>query len=104
LYAEKFTGDIEHFIMRIRTLNNLVRMTGIPLRHRVERELTRTMRHRLSQFLELDLEQDWQDVVITAGKKEESFEVEENLLKGYKEEAKPSKQLKKAALVKEASK
>jgi hypothetical protein len=62
------------------------------------------MRHRLSQFPELDLDQDWLDAVITVGKKEESFEAEEKLLKGFKEEAKPSKQLKKEAFVKEASK
>jgi hypothetical protein len=104
LYAEKYSGDIEDFIMRIRTLNNLVRMTGIPFRHTVEKQLTRTMRHRLSQFPELDLDQDWLDAVITVGKKEESFEAEEKLLKGFKEEAKPSKQLKKEAFVKEASK
>src|SRR3981081_4135320 len=67
LYAEKYTGDIEDFIMRIKTLNNLVHMTGIPFRHTVERQLTRTMRHRLSQFPELDLDQDWLDAVITVG-------------------------------------
>src|SRR3977135_3905398 len=32
LYAEKYSGDIEDFIMRIKTLNNLVHMTGIPFR------------------------------------------------------------------------
>jgi hypothetical protein len=79
-------------------------MTGIPFRHTVEKQLTRTMRHRLSQFPELDLDQDWLDAVITVGKKEESFEAEEKLLKGFKEEAKPSKQLKKEAFAKEASK
>ena len=104
LYAEKYTGDIEDFIMRIKTLNNLVHMTGIPFRHTVERQLTRTMRHRLSQFPELDLDQDWLDAVITVGKKEESFEAEEKLLKGFKEVVTPSKQLKKEAFVKEASK
>jgi hypothetical protein len=62
------------------------------------------MRHRLSQFPELDLDQDLLDAVITVGKMEESFEAEEKLLKGFKEEAKPSKQLKKEAFVKEASK
>src|SRR6266849_6430942 len=97
-------GDIEDYIMRIRTLNNLVRKTGIPFRHTVECQLTRTMRHRLSQFPELALNQDWLDAVITVGKKEESFEAEEKLLKGFKEEAKPSKQLKREALAKEASK
>jgi hypothetical protein len=79
-------------------------MTGIPFRHAIEKQLTRTMRHRLSQFPDLDLDQDWLDAVITVGKKEESFEAEEKLLKGFKEEAKPSKQLKREALVKEASK
>jgi len=73
LYAEKYSGDIEDFIMRIKTLNNLVHMTGIPFRHAVEKQLTRTMRHRLSQFPELDLDQDWLDAVVTVGKKEESF-------------------------------
>ena len=104
LYAEKYSGDIEDFILRIKTLNNLVYMTGIPFRHTVERQLTRTMRHRLSQFPELDLDQDWLDAVVTVGKKEESFEAEEKLLKGFKEDAKPAKRLKKEALVKEASK
>jgi hypothetical protein len=35
----------------------------------MERQLTRTMRHRLSQFPELDLDKDWLDAVITVGKK-----------------------------------
>jgi hypothetical protein len=42
-YPEEYLGDIEDFIMRIRTLNNLVRMTGIPFRHMVERQLTCTL-------------------------------------------------------------
>ena len=73
LYAEKYSGDIEDFIMRIKTLNNLVHMTGIPFRHTVEKQLTKTMRHRLSQFPDLDLDQDWLDAVVTVGKMEESF-------------------------------
>jgi hypothetical protein len=81
LYAERYSRDIEDFIMRIRTLNNLVCMTGIVFRHMVERQLTSTMRHRLLQFPELDLDQDWLDVVITVGKKDASFEAEEKLLK-----------------------
>jgi len=102
--AEKYAGDIEDFIMRIKTLNNLVHMSGIPLRYTIEKQLTRTMRHRLSQFPDLDLDQDWIDAVVTVGKKEESFEAEEKLLKGFKEEAKPTKQIKKEAFVHEASK
>src|SRR3978361_689728 len=104
MYAEKYAGDIEDFIMRIKTLNNLVHMSGIPLRHTIEKQLTRTMRHRFSQFPDLDLDQDWIDTVVTVGKKEESFEAEEKLLKGFKEEAKPTKQIKKEALSQEASK
>src|SRR3978361_1931145 len=102
--AEKYAGDIEDFIMRMKTLNNLVHMSGIPLRYTIEKQLTRTMRHRLSQFLDLDLDQDWIDAVVTVGKKEEAFEAEEKLLKGLKEEAKPIKQIKKKAFAHEASK
>src|SRR3978361_1055922 len=104
MYVEKYAGDIQDFIMKIKTLNNLVHMSGIPLRHTIEKPLTKTMRHRLSQFPDLDLDQDWIDVVVTVGKKEESFEAEEKLLKGFKEEAKPSKQIKKEAFTQEASK
>jgi hypothetical protein len=43
-------------------------------------------------------------VVITVGKKDASFEAEEKLLKWFREEAKPSKQLIKEVLIKEASK
>jgi hypothetical protein len=62
------------------------------------------MRHRLSQFPEIDQNQDLLDAIITVGKKEEFFEAEEKQLKCFKEEAKPSKQLKRVALVEEASK
>src|SRR3977135_4698308 len=104
MYAENYTGDIEDFIMRIKALNNLVHMSGIPLRYTIEKQLTRTMRHRLSQFPDLDLDQDWIDAVVTVGKKEESFEAEEKLLKGFKEEAKTTKQITQEAFAQEASK
>src|SRR3978361_131967 len=104
MYPEKYAGNIEDFIIRIKTLNNLVHMSGIPLRHTIEKQLTKTMRHRQSQFPDLDLHQAWIDAVVTVGKKEESFEAEEKLLKGYQEEAKPIKQIKKEAFAHEASK
>ena len=89
--------------MEIKALNNLVHMSGIPLRHAIERQLTRTMRHRLSQFPEQELGQDWMEAVITVGKKEQAFEAEEKLLKQHRTEG-PLKKTERERVKEEASK
>jgi hypothetical protein len=37
LYAEKYEDNIDDFIMRILTLNNRVHLSGVPLRHAIEK-------------------------------------------------------------------
>jgi hypothetical protein len=41
--AKKYSGDIENYIVKMKRLNNLVRMSGMTLRTTIERELLKDL-------------------------------------------------------------
>jgi hypothetical protein len=42
--AEKYSGDIEDYIVKMKRLNNLVGMSGVTLRTTIERQLLKNLR------------------------------------------------------------
>jgi hypothetical protein len=80
--AEKYSGDIEDYIVKMKRLNNLVGMSGVTLRTTIERQLPKDLRRRISLMPSTDLDDEWIQTVIKAGKMEESFLAEEKMLRG----------------------
>jgi hypothetical protein len=83
--AEKYSGDIEDYIVKMKRLNNLVGMSGVTLRSTIERQLPKDLRRRISLMPPTDLDDEWIQTVVKAGKMEESFLAEEKLLRGIQE-------------------
>jgi hypothetical protein len=81
--AEKYLGDIEDYIVKMKRLNNLLRMSGGTLRTTIKRQLLNDPRKRMPLMPSTDLDDEWIQMVVMAGKMEESFLVEENLLRGH---------------------
>jgi hypothetical protein len=46
--AEKYSGDINDYIVKMKRLNNLVGMSGVTLRTTIERQLPKDLRRRIS--------------------------------------------------------
>jgi hypothetical protein len=46
--AEKYSGDIKDYIVKMKRLNNLVRMSGVTLRTTIERQLPKNLRQQIS--------------------------------------------------------
>jgi hypothetical protein len=99
--AEKYSGDIEDYIVKIKRLNNLVGMSGVTLRTTIERQLPKDVRRRISLIPSTDLDDEWIQMVVKAGKIEESFLAEERLLRGQTD--KPQEQKSNPAKGKERS-
>jgi hypothetical protein len=83
--AEKYSGDIEDYIVKMKRLNNLVRMSGVTLRTTIKRQLLKDLRRRIFLMPSTDLDVEWIQMVVKAGKIEESFFAEEKLLRGYQD-------------------
>jgi hypothetical protein len=83
--AEKYSGDIEDYIVKMKRLNNLVEMSGVILRSTIERQLPKDLRRRISLIPPTDLDDKWIQMVVKVGKMEESFLAEERLLRGHQE-------------------
>jgi hypothetical protein len=83
--AEKYSGDIEDYIVKMKRLNNLVGMSGVTLRTTIERQLPKDLRRRIFLMPSTDLDDEWIQTVVKAGKMEESFLAEEKLLRGSTE-------------------
>jgi hypothetical protein len=79
--AEKYSVDIEDYIVKIKRLNNLVGMSGVTLRITIERQLSKDLCQRISLMTSTDLDTEWIQIVVKASKMEESFLTEEKLLK-----------------------
>jgi hypothetical protein len=80
--AEKYSGDIKDYIVKMKRLNNLVGMSGVTLRTTIERQLLKDLRQRISHMPPTDLDDEWIQTVVKASKMEESFLAEEKLLRG----------------------
>jgi hypothetical protein len=80
--AEKYSGDIEDYIVKMKRLNNLVGMSGVTLRTTIKRQLPKDFRRRISLMPSTDLDDEWIQTVVKAGKMEESFLAEEKMLRG----------------------
>jgi hypothetical protein len=80
--AERYSGDIEDYIVKMKRLNNLVGMSGVTLRTTIERQLLKDLRRRISLMPPSDLDNEWIQMVVKAGNMEECFLVEEKLLRG----------------------
>jgi hypothetical protein len=79
--TEKYSGDIEDYIVKMERLNNLMGMSGVTLRSTIERQVPKDLRRRISLMLPTDLDDEWIQMVVKAGKMEESFLVEERLFR-----------------------
>jgi hypothetical protein len=64
--AEKYSGDIEDYIVKMKRLNNLVEMSGVTLRTTVERQLLKDLRRRISLMPSTDLDDEWIQMVVKA--------------------------------------
>jgi hypothetical protein len=53
--AEKYCRDIKDYIIKMKSLNNLVGMSGMTLRSTIKRQLLRDMRRRISIIPSTDL-------------------------------------------------
>jgi hypothetical protein len=80
--TEKYSGDIEDYIVKMKRLNNIVGISGVTLRTTIERQVTKDLRRRISLMPSTDLDDEWIQTVLKAGKMEESFLAEETLLRG----------------------
>src|SRR5437588_12896220 len=80
--AERYENDIGEFILKMRHLNNMVRISGVTLRTTIERQLPRKMRRHLSMEQETLDDDEWLRLVVKVGKLEERFREEQRLLKG----------------------
>jgi hypothetical protein len=83
--AEKYSGDIEDYIVKMKRLKNLVGMSGVTLRTTIERQLPKDLRRRIFLMPSTNLDDEWIQTVVKAGKMEESFLAEEKLLRGNTE-------------------
>jgi hypothetical protein len=83
--AEKYSGDIEDYIVKMKRLNNLVGMSGVTLRTTIERQLLKDLRQRISLMSSTKLDDEWIQRVVKAGKMEELFLAEEKLSRGHQE-------------------
>jgi hypothetical protein len=81
--AEKYLGDIEDYIVKMKRLNNLVGISGVTLRTTIERQLPKDLRRRISLIPPTNLDDEWIQTVVKAGKMEESFLAEEKLLRQH---------------------
>jgi hypothetical protein len=54
--AEKYSGDIKDYIVKMKRLNNLVGMSGVTLRTTIERKLLKDLRRRISLMPSTDLD------------------------------------------------
>jgi cell division inhibitor SulA len=80
--AERYSGDIEDYLVKMKRLNNLVGMFRVTLRSTIERQLPKDLRRRISLMPNTDLDDEWIQRVVKAGKMEKSFLAEEKLLRG----------------------
>jgi hypothetical protein len=71
--AERYSGDIEDYIVKIKRLNNLVRMSGVILRTTIERQLPKDLQRRISLMPSTNLNDEWIQMVLKAGTIKESF-------------------------------
>jgi hypothetical protein len=81
--ADKYSGDIEDFIMKMKRVNNLVEMSGVTLRTTIARYLSKDLTRKISLMLSTDLDNEWIQMVVKASKMEESFLAKEKLLTGH---------------------
>jgi hypothetical protein len=79
--TEKYSGDIEDYIVKMKRLNNLVGMSGVTLRTTIERQLLKDLRRRVFLVSSTNLNNEWVQMVVKAGKMEVSFLAEEKLLR-----------------------
>jgi hypothetical protein len=83
--AEKYSGDIEDYIVKMKRLNNLVGMSGVTLRYTIKRQLPKDLPRRISLMLSTGLDDECIQMVVKAGKMEESFLAEEKVLRGHQD-------------------
>jgi hypothetical protein len=83
--ANKYSGDIKDYIVKMKRLNNLVGMLGVTLKTTIEIQLLKDLWRRISLLLSIDIDDEWVQMIVKAGKIEESFLAEEKLLRGYQE-------------------
>jgi hypothetical protein len=83
--AEKYSRDIEDYIVKMKRLNNLVEMSGMTLKTTIKRQLTKDLRRSISLPPSTNIDDEWIQIVVKASKMEEFFLAKEKLLKGYQE-------------------
>jgi hypothetical protein len=85
--TEKYSGDIEDYIVKIKALNNRVGMSGVTLRTTIKRQLPKDLSRRIFLMPSTDLDDEWIQMVVKVGKIEESFLSEERLLRGHQDKS-----------------
>jgi hypothetical protein len=80
--AQKYSGDIKDYIVKMKRLNNIVGMSGVTLRTTIKRQLLKDLRWRISLRPLTHLDNEGIQTAVKAGKMEKSFLVEERLLRG----------------------
>jgi hypothetical protein len=83
--VEKYSGDNEDYIVKMKRLNNLVGISGVILRTTIERQFSKDLLRKISRMPSTDLDNEWIQMVIKVSKMEESFLAEETLLRGLQE-------------------
>jgi hypothetical protein len=53
--AEKYSGDINDYIVKMKRLKNLVGMSGVTLRTTIKRQLLKDLRRRITLMPSTDL-------------------------------------------------
>jgi hypothetical protein len=59
MYAEKYSGDIDDYIVKMKRLNNLVGISGVTLRTTIERQLPKDLQRRISFLPSTDIDDEW---------------------------------------------
>jgi hypothetical protein len=87
MHDEKYSEEIEDYIIKMKRLNNLVRMSGITLRTSIKSWLLKDLQRRISVMLSIDLDDKEIQMLVKVRKMEESFLAEERLLRGYQDKS-----------------
>jgi hypothetical protein len=79
MWEEKYAGNIQTYVDKIRTMNLRVHVSGLVLKKAVKKGLPKEIRQRLSAFKQSPIDEVWLDQVVEAGRDHEEWCREEGI-------------------------
>jgi hypothetical protein len=81
--AEKYSGNMKDYIVKMKRSNNLVEMWGVTIRTTIGRQLLKDLQRRILLMSSSYLDYECVQMIFKADKIVKWFLVEEKLLRGY---------------------